>query len=103
MRKPDDHPGSDRAPRAAATAKARMVQDGTIAQSGSCQAPDARNGPEAMLSQMQDDPGAALVKKHVEDNLRRVYDRALPEGAEDRFAALLTRLAKKQAGGTPRM
>ncbi|MEA5162286.1 hypothetical protein [Cereibacter johrii] len=51
-----------------------------------------------MFHFMQDGQGNDLVNRHVEDNLRRTYDiSAADEPIDDRFAALLKRIAAKQA------
>ncbi|WP_169310875.1 hypothetical protein [Cereibacter changlensis] len=50
-----------------------------------------------MYNDIQDDQDA-LVKRQVQDNLRRAYDSTLPDSGGDRFAALLDRLRDKQAG-----
>ncbi|MCE6961676.1 hypothetical protein LAZ40_21830 [Cereibacter sphaeroides] len=99
MRKPEHPLEPETALQSAVPASGddRRQRDGTIRTPGSCEPRDSRNGPEAMFSYMQDDQGEALVNRHVEDNLRRAYDLALPEAMDDRFAVLLGRIASKQA------
>lgn len=71
---------------------------GTKAGQDACDATVTKQEPEAMFHFMQDGQGNDLVNRHVEDNLRRTYDiSAADEPIDDRFAALLKRIAAKQA------
>ena len=80
---------------------------GTNAPGTDCDGSQTRNGPEAMFSCAQDDQARALVGKHLDENLRRVYavSAELADDADalaDRFAALLERIRKREAGALRR-
>lgn len=76
---------------------AESRKDGTTGPLATCFIEQRQNGPDQMYNDIQDDQDA-MVKRQVQDNLRRAYDSTLPESGGDRFAALLDRLRDKQAG-----
>ena len=80
---------------------------GTNVPESDCDGSHTRNGPEAMFSCAQDDQARALVRKHLDENLRRVYAVSAElagdaDALADRFSALLERIRKREAGALRR-
>lgn len=78
-------------------ADAESPQSGTSGPVKTCISDETQNGPHKMYTEIQEEHDA-MVKRQVQENLRRVYDAGLPDQTGDRFALLLDRLRDKQAG-----
>ncbi|MGP3696335.1 hypothetical protein [Rhodobacter sp. NSM] len=103
MRQPDDPLNPDTALKAATTARDPVrlpsAADGTIPARESCHPTGTRQEIGTMFHFIQNDDGDDLVRKHVEDNLRRTYGVSSDdEVMDDRFASLLRRIADKHSG-----